>query len=174
MMADRVRYGLFGEPRVKLLSGNGKQLGKRVQDFPLASELASSGLLVVLVDRNGNAVAACGIRSLFNVLVLYVNEDYRRRGLGTEVLVKTLDAARKHGLNFVTLSVSSDNAAAYRIYSTQGFKELVHLRKPDLILMINPLNREGWFVYEFLKGLCALLPSSFLTSVHGWLYKRTF
>ena len=173
MMADGVTYGLFGEPRVKLLSGDGRQLGKRVQDFPLASELASSGLLVVLVDRNSDAVAACGIRSLFNILVLYVEESHRGRGLGTEVLVKTIDAARRHGLNFVTLSVSSDNAAAYRIYSTHGFKEIVHLRKPDLILMINPLNREGWFVYEFLKSLCTLLPSSFLASVHGWLYKRT-
>jgi len=173
MMADRVTYGLFGEPRVKLLSGDGRQLGKRVQEFPLASELASAGLLVVLVDSDSNAVAACGIRSLFNVLVLYVQESYRGRGLGTEVLVKTLDAARKHGLNFVTLSVSSDNVAAYRIYSTQGFRELVHLRKPDLILMINPLNRKGWVVYEFLKGLCALLPNSFLASVHGWLYERT-
>jgi ribosomal protein S18 acetylase RimI-like enzyme len=173
MMADRVTYGVFGEPLVKLLSGDGRQLGKRVQGFPLASELTSSGLLVVLVDNRNNAVAACGIRSRFNVLVLYVEESYRGRGLGTEVLVKTIDAARKHGLNFVTLSVSSDNVAAYRIYSTEGFKELVYLRKPDLILMINPLNRKGWFVYEFLKSLCALLPNSFLTSVHGWLYERT-
>ena len=174
MMADRVTYGLFGEPLVKLLSGDGRQLGKRVQDFPLASELASSGLLVVLVDSKSDAVAACGIRSLFNVLVLYVEEAYRGRGLGTEVLAKTIDAAREHGLNFVTLSVASDNIAAYRIYSTQGFKELVHLRTPDLILMINPLNRKGWFVHEFLRRLCALLPNSFLTSVHGWLHKRTF
>lgn len=173
MMADRVMYGLLGGPRVKLLSGDGRQLGKRVQDFPLASELASSGLLVVLIDGRSNAVAACGIRTLFNVLVLYVEEDYRGRGFGTEVLVKTLDAAREHGLNFVTLSVASDNVAAYRLYSTQGFRELVHLRKPDLILMINPLTRKGWFVYEFLKGLCALLPNSLLARVHGWLYTRT-
>jgi GNAT superfamily N-acetyltransferase len=173
MMASSITYRLFGEPHVKSLSGDGKQLRKRVQGFPLASELASSKLLVVFVVNDNDVVAACGIRSLFNVLVLHVEEGYRGRGLGTQVLTKTIDVAQKRELNFITLSVSSDNIVAFHLYSKCGFKETAYLRKPNLILMMIPLNRKGRFVYEFLKDVCFLLPNSFLTRVHEWLYKRT-
>jgi len=173
MMVDTLTYHLFGEPYVKFLSGHGKQLREKVQGFPLASELASSGLLVVFVVNNNDAVAACGIRSIFNVLVLYVEEGYRGRGLGTEVLAKTIDVAHRRGFNFITLSVSSDNVSAFHLYSKCGFKEVAYLRKANLILMIIPLNLKGRFVCEFSKDVCSLLPNLFLTRVHGWLYKRT-
>ena len=173
MIVDSLAYQLFGEPYVKFLSGHGEQLREKVQGFPLASELASSGLLVVFIVNDNDAVAACGIRSIFNVLVLYVEEGYRGRGLGSEVLAKTIDVAQKRGLNFVTLSVSSDNITAFHLYSKCGFKEVAYLRKPNLILMMIPLNLKGRFVCEFLKDTCSFLPNLFLTRVHGWFYKRT-
>jgi ribosomal protein S18 acetylase RimI-like enzyme len=173
MMADSLVYQLSEEPYVKFLLGHGKQLRGKVQGFPLTSELASSGLLVVFVVNNNYAIAACGIRSIFNILVLYVEEGYRGRGFGSEVLAKTIDVAQNRGLNFITLSVSLDNITAFHLYSKFGFKEVACLEEPNLVLMMIPLNLKGRFVFEFLKDVCSLLPNLFLKRVHGWFYKRT-
>lgn len=157
---------------VQFLLSDGKHLKEKVRSFPLAEELASSGLLVVGMKNNDKVVAACGIRSMLNVLVLYVARGYRGHGVGAQVLRATIHAAERRGLNFITLSVSPDNVAALYLYSRSGFRQVVFLEKTRLMVMMLPLTFVGKLAYVFFR-LTSLLPNTFLAYVHTWLYKRT-
>jgi len=158
---------------MKFLLINGEYFTEKKRDFPTPEEFASSRLLVVCTKNDDNIVGACGIRSLLNILVLYVKKDHRGRGVGTELLRKTIQEAEKRRLGFITLSLSSNNIVAFRLYCRFGFKEVMFLRKSDLILMMLPLTSVGKLAYAFFHMVRFLLPNTFLTYVHTWLYKGT-
>jgi len=92
--------------RVKFLLSDGERFKEKVRSFPLAGELASSGLLVVGTTNDDTVVAACGVRSVLNVLVLYVERNLRGHGVGAQVLRATIESAEKRKLHFVTLCFS--------------------------------------------------------------------
>lgn len=56
-----------------------------------------------------------------NVAVL---PDYRRRGIGYELVRAAVDYAYEHGARRVALQVHEDNEAAIRLYETLGFETL--------------------------------------------------
>ncbi len=142
-------------------------------NFPLGKEFASSSLLVVSTNDADEIVAACGIRSLLNILVLFVKENCRGHGIGAQLLRKTIETAERRRLGFITLSVSSDNIIASRLYCRFGFKEVMFLRKSHKTLMMLPLT-SGWeLTCAFIRVIGFLLPNTFLSYVHLWLYRRT-
>ncbi len=168
-----VRSQAMGARRtLKLLLSDGKHFKEKVRSFPLAEELASSGLLVVGVKNETTVVAACGIRSVLNILVLYVEKGFRSRGVGAQVLKATIDSAGKRKLHFVTLSVSPTNAAAVYLYLQAGFRQIVVLEKPQLAIMVLPLTFVGKLA-EIIFRLGSRLPNTMLAYVHTGLYKRT-
>ncbi len=158
---------------MKFLSSNGECFKEKLLEFPPAKELESSELLVVCIDDDDRIVAACGVRSLFNILTLHVKEGYRGRRVGTQLLRKTIQAAKKRRLGFITLTVSSGNIVAFQLYCKFGFKELMSLRKSRQVLMLLPLTFTGKLAYAFFHMLCLLLPNTFLLYVHSWFYQRT-
>jgi len=158
---------------MRFILSNGEQMRESVQEFPVANELSCSKILVTCVANDLGVIAACGIRSMFNVLVLYVKEGYRGQRIGMQTLEKTVYAAKKRGLSFITLSVSSNNIPAFHLYSRLGFKKIVHLRKPDLVVMMLPIKLKGKISHVFLHLTCFALPNILLAYFHDWLYKRT-
>lgn len=164
---------LFGRGvTMKFVLWDGKYYEEKFLDFPVAKEFASSKLLVVCTE-NGKIVAVCGMRSLLNVLNLYVTEGYRGHGIGTQVLKKAMQAAKKRRLGFITLTVYEDNTVAFDLYRKFGFKEVLLLRKSRQILMIVPLKFTGKITYVFFRMIRLLIPNAFLSCVHSWLYRRT-
>lgn len=158
---------------MKFFLSSGEHLGRRLLDFSFVREFASSRLLVVCTSDDGNMVAACGIRGLLNTLVLYVKESYRSRGIGAQILSKTIQIAERRKLDFVTLSVSSGNIVAFRLYKRAGFQEVLTVRKSGKILMMLPLTFAGKLAYDVFHAIRFLLPNTFLFYVHTWLYGRT-
>lgn len=63
-----------------------------------------------------------------HILNLAVHPDYRNKGIGTELLKKTLDYIRNRGVKKVVLEVREGNVAAQNLYSKLGFK-VVGFRK---------------------------------------------
>jgi ribosomal protein S18 acetylase RimI-like enzyme len=53
---------------------------------------------------------------------LVVDPDHQDRGIGTQVLLTTIDQARRHGLD-VTLQVLHENRRAARLYERLGFAD---------------------------------------------------
>jgi GNAT superfamily N-acetyltransferase len=149
------------------------QFNKELLDFPVAQELCCSQIVVFHTVAN-IVVAACGIRrNLFNVLVLHVKNGYRNQQIGTQILQKTIDKANSSGLSFITLSVSSKNTHALHLYSKIGFKQVITLRKSNLILMLLPLKCEGSLLYLLLHGLFFVIPQDLVAHVHHWYYRKT-
>lgn len=158
---------------MKFLSSNGEYFREKILGFPFAVELTSSKLLVVCADGEDKIVGACGVRSLLNVLAgLYVKEDYRGYGVGKKLVEKTIKAAEKRRLGFLTLTVSHDNVA-FHIYTKFGFKEVMFLKRSRQKLMVRPLTFMWKLAYAFFSRICFLLPNTFLSYVHVWLYRRT-
>ena len=158
---------------MKFLKCSGKALQTPLRGFPWSNIFSPAKILVVGVTEDNNTVAACGIRSFLNVLTLYVKKQHRGRGIGRKILRKTIDVARKRGLRFILLGVYSDNPLTYRLYSTSGFKEIVHIRRPDMMFMMLPLSVEGELAYDFLTTVCSWLPRSLLSGFAQWFEART-
>jgi len=72
-------------------------------NIPWANVFLPSKILVVGVDDKSNVVAVCGVRSLFNILTLYVCEQCRGLGIGSQILKKTIGMARERRLGFILL-----------------------------------------------------------------------
>ena len=94
-------------------------------NIPWTNAFLPSKILVVGVDDKSNVAAVCGIRSVFNILTLYVCEQCRGRGIGSQILAKTIGMERERRLGFILLGVFYDNVRAFRLYSRFGFKEVV-------------------------------------------------
>lgn len=148
-------------------------MSAQVQEFPFASEFASSSILVICANNDNKVAAACGIRGLLNTLVLYVKEGYRNRGIGSQTLSQTIKAARQRKLGFVTLSVSNDNPVAFGLYKSIGFGEVVSLKRSSQILMMLPLTSAGRLIFDMLKLLRLIVPNDLVFHAHRWLYNRT-
>ncbi len=54
--------------------------------------------------------------------VIFVDQDYRNRGIGTELTRVTLEEARTRGFDSVWLSVEVSNYIAIRLYKKVGFE----------------------------------------------------
>lgn len=76
-----------------------------------------------------------------------VSPEYRRLGIGDELIEKLIRISDDLKLSFVTLEVRASNAAAIELYAKHGFspvgrrKNYYDLPKEDAILMTKFLNR---------------------------------
>ena len=52
---------------------------------------------------------------------VYVDEAYRRRGIGRQLLKALVDAARGHGHHCLLARISADNEASVRLHADIGF-----------------------------------------------------
>ncbi|WHZ06313.1 MAG: hypothetical protein OJF59_000065 [Cytophagales bacterium] len=55
---------------------------------------------------------------------LYVEKEYRKKGIGENLIKTAMDFARQHGAKFVELSTAVDNYTAQSLYEQVGFKKL--------------------------------------------------
>ena len=63
------------------------------------------------------------VRNSYSVWNLAVAEEYRRRGIGTELLGHAHTRAREAGASTIGLEVLIGNTAAIRFYENAGYKE---------------------------------------------------
>ncbi len=152
---------------------NGTHYRERLRSFPFAEEFMSSEILVVCVDHTDHIVGVCGIRSLFNIAVLYISEDYRGQGVGSQLLKKAVEIAEKRPPNFVTATISSENAAIFHILCKLGFEEVLFLKRSNQILMMTSSTHMGKLAFPLFRAAGDILPNYLLSLVHSLLYKRT-
>ncbi|HXG43012.1 MAG TPA: GNAT family N-acetyltransferase [Dehalococcoidia bacterium] len=63
----------------------------------------------------------CHGGDVFDIVDLYVDPDWRGRGLGRQVLAQCLGFALAQGARMVTAHTSPENAPAFRLFSSAGF-----------------------------------------------------
>ncbi len=54
---------------------------------------------------------------------LYVDKEYRNKGIGENLIKTAMDFARQNGAKFVELSTAVDNYTAQSLYKQVGFKK---------------------------------------------------
>lgn len=61
---------------------------------------------------------------------LYVEEEYRNKGIAKELINSALDILKNYNLSFIDINVMYDNEIARKIYKYFGFKEFkIQMRK---------------------------------------------
>lgn len=53
---------------------------------------------------------------------IFLAKDFRKRGLGTRMIIKTIDLARRLGLHFLVAEVVADQASVIKAFQNLGFK----------------------------------------------------
>ena len=100
---------------------------ERIKEF-IASSVAADSAQYVAV-RDGTVVGWCDIFGHWayalqhvGTLGMGVQYNYRRQGLGTQLIKATLDHALRRGIYRVTLEARADNINAIRLYERVGFR----------------------------------------------------
>lgn len=158
---------------MKFVLNSKEALKSELTSVPWANAFLPSKILVVGIKDGGSTGAVCGIRSIFNILTLYVCKQSRGRGIGNQILKKTIDVARQRHLVFILLGVPYRNTRAFRLYFKFGFREVVYLEKLNLRIMMFPMDFVGEVAYVFLCTIVSLLPNLFWTYTAQWIHDRT-
>lgn len=158
---------------LKFVVAIGESFRSELSGIPWTNAFLASTILVAGIDDTSDVRAVCGIRSMLNVLTLYVREGFRGRGIGSQILEKTICIARERHLSFILLGVPYSYVHAFRLFSRFGFKEVVYLKKVGLRVMMLSLDSAGKIAYVFLCRITSLLPNTFWTYTTQWVHDRT-
>lgn len=152
-----------GQAHMRFIVGSGAQFGGKMQGVPthFANGFLSSKLLAVFVTRDAEVVAACGVLRFSNYVIYYVKQEYRGQGLGTKIIEKTIDTARKRGLPFLHSSASTTNVPSLHL-QYRFFRKIVYLKKWNYLITMLPLTFRGELLYVFLHLTCSRLPETLI------------
>ena len=70
----------------------------------------------------GHAALTPDIKGSSGEFVIFVHQNYRNRGIGTELAMASLERARELGFKSVWLTVAITNSIALRLYVKLGFQ----------------------------------------------------
>lgn len=114
-----------------------QELGNRISFYSVARD-----------DKSNAVVGYAGVWMMYdcaNITNVAVAPSFRRSGLGTKLLCNLEEAAKKYGMESITLEARASNTAAIGLYIKNGFSKC-GLRKKyyhnteDAILMTKSLK----------------------------------
>jgi ribosomal-protein-alanine N-acetyltransferase len=108
----------------------GKMHTHRITQNALAEELSNADSHFLVAECGGVAgyigvQEICGEAYITNVAVF---ENYRKKGIGRELIRAACDGAKGRGCEFITLEVRESNSSAIALYESEGF-EVAGIRK---------------------------------------------
>lgn len=92
----------------------------------LLESLNMENYLFLVVEEAGEIAGYAGLSVILDegdITNIVINERYRGRGLGRELLERLLEAGAGRGANAFTLEVRVSNEAAIQLYKSMGFEE---------------------------------------------------
>lgn len=92
----------------------------------LKESLRLSTYLFLVAEEEGKVVGYAGLNRVLDegdVTNIVISEDFRGRGIGTELTSALLEEGKKEGIQAFTLEVRFSNVSAIRIYEKLGFVE---------------------------------------------------
>src|SRR4051794_39945464 len=121
--AYRAHHGHAGAPEATL-----RWLRDQVTRGRLRLDVASDSAEALGLITTAVVPASLTLREFWLVRDLYVAPAYRRRGAGRALLGHVAEAARRDGAVRLSLQTEAGNAAALRLYESQGFRPAGELR----------------------------------------------
>lgn len=98
----------------------------------LESELKNSFSQYIIAKLNKEIVGFAGVIDTVDQLEItniVVKKDYRKNGIGNELLKKLIILAKENGKDKITLEVNTTNLAAIKLYEKNGFKNVGFRKK---------------------------------------------
>ena len=98
----------------------------------LESELKNPFSQYIIAKLNGKIVGFAGVIDTVDQLEItniVVKKDFRKKGIGNELLEQLIKLAKENGKDKITLEVNSTNLAAIKLYEKNGFKNVGFRRK---------------------------------------------
>jgi len=86
-------------------------------------------------------------------VLIYLHQDFHNVGLGTAMLTRLMELAKKEGLHRIGLRVIADNKPAIRLYQKFGFKV-------EGLMKDAYLGEDGRYHDELVMGLILANPTS--------------
>ena len=92
----------------------------------------------VAIDRSDNSVVGYSVigqykpRKAYDSTVevsVYVYPDFKRRGLGTKLLVKVEDYAKSQGFHALLAGICTESENSLRLFERLGYKSVAHLEE---------------------------------------------
>jgi len=107
-------------------------------------------LSVFIVGKDtttGNSVGYGGVWLMYdvgNITNIAIHPDYRREGIGTNILALMTDICKEKGMETITLEVRESNLPAQKLYETNGFtvcgrRKKYYQGKEDALIMTKEL-----------------------------------
>ena len=95
------------------------------QDILVAEcESGIVGFCHIMISRTKN-VSCLKEQTYAYIQDLVVSEERRNCGIGTELMAASREYGRKHGAEFIRLSVFPENSSGLRFYERDGFCEMM-------------------------------------------------
>ena len=168
---------------MKFILTRGSQVREKLEGFPLnfRNDFMFSKILVLCMTNDNTVAGACGILSLSNYgPVSFVKEEYRRKGIGPQLIEKTIRAARNQGLSFILGSAPAYYVRmVWSLHVKFGFRVIIVLESSNYVILMLPLNYKGEFLYAILYAVCSKLPQSlvdytidFFMHVFDWIRRN--
>lgn len=98
----------------------------------LESELKNPFSKYIIARLNKKIVGFAGVIDTVDQLEItniVVKKDFRKKGIGNELLEQLIKLAKENGKDKITLEVNSTNLAAIKLYEKNGFKNVGFRRK---------------------------------------------
>lgn len=101
---------------------------------------------VFVYETDGNIVGFISYSIAYDraeINYIYVSDEYRKRGIASDLMDFCIDEVIKHGCINITLEVSSENAVGIKLYQKYGFTQAAirphYYNGVDGLLMIREL-----------------------------------
>lgn len=108
---------------------------------------------LVLEEQNEKIIGAAGMGGLFHVSSVYIDKNFRGRGLG-KILQQTLvNEAKKRGYSFVTVFIDPTNLISVKLHDSFGYKTIFRIHySPNITqeIKIYVFKSKGKIVEKFL------------------------
>ena len=125
-------YELFNQYRIFYKQQPGIELAKKFIDARLNNN--ESVIFIALNESNPIGFTQLypnysSVRAIKNWTLndLYVDSNYRKKGIGEKLIKTAMEFAKNDNANFVELSTAVDNYTAQSVYEKIGFKK----QEPD-------------------------------------------
>lgn len=123
-----MEYGLMTQAHIEQIAA----LEQRCFSDPwssrsIVSELENPLALWLVAEENGEIAGYIGSQSVLgeaDMLNLAVSPEYRRRGIGEQLITRLIALLRQQGVGSLTLEVRISNAAAIALYEKLGFTQV--------------------------------------------------
>lgn len=60
---------------------------------------------------------------------VYVHHDFHRQGIGSRLLAKLIESARRNGLRSILANISADQTPSIQLHERFGFQKVAHLHQ---------------------------------------------